>query len=74
MKHYYNSVEITEESKFFYSFIIGNRKFVYHSLERAKAGIRQHLKGIFPVEAYECDGQIIDGERGGKWLGGMCQL
>lgn len=68
MRHYYRSFEIIEESENLYSVMLGEYKLFYRSLERAIEGIKGYYRYGFPIEVYECDGKIIDGERGGKWL------
>lgn len=43
-------------------------KHYYRLLERAILGIKGYYRYGFPIEVYECDGKILDGERSGEWL------
>jgi len=53
-----------------YSFPLAGYTFVFRSLQRAKDAIDFYFAtGAYPCEVYTSDGNVIDAERGGAWLG-----
>lgn len=53
-----------------YSFPLDSNTFVFRDLQRAKDAIdRYYALKLLPCEIYSGDGDTIDGERGGRWMG-----
>ena len=65
---YWNFVITNRASTF--SFPLGGYTFVFRSLQRAKDAIDfYYATGAYPCEVYASDGDTIDAERGGAWIG-----